>query len=110
MCWALVDWGLAHAGARRPEELSRTTRVYGKKVDYSLAQPGDAVAFEKVRLAGGLRIDDHVAIVSAIEGNRVQVIHQNAGATPDQRRRVRQDWLDVSGYSGTITFWRPQPR
>ncbi len=109
MCWALVDWALADAGAKRPEEVSKRGRSYGKKVPFSEARPGDIVTMEKVTLANGGKIEDHVAIVSGVQGDQVQVIHQNAG-TPEQARKVRQDWFDFAGHTGTITYWRPQPR
>ena len=114
-CWTLADLALASAGARRPGRGNYGLYVFGKQVPFSRVRPGDIVQFDQVRLTypGGNKLDikHHTAIVSAVEGNKLQIIQQNAGSTLQERRTVSQAWLDLSGYQrGAISYWRPQTR
>jgi hypothetical protein len=114
-CWTLADFALAQAGARRPGQGNYGWYVFGRQIPFSQVRPGDIVQLDSVYLAypDGRSVDikHHTAIVSAVEGKKVQVIQQNVGSTPQERRRVGQAWLDLSGFQwGAITYWRPQPR
>jgi len=114
-CTTLADWALASAGAHRPGQGNYGWYVYGRQIPFSQVQPGDIVQLDQVRLAypngSHLDIKHHTAIVSAVEEKKVQVIQQNVGSTLQERRRVSQTWLDLSGFQwGAITYWRPQPR
>jgi hypothetical protein len=114
-CWTLVDQALRVAGAHRPGTAGYGSYVFGKRISRRSLQPGDVIQFENVHVEhhdpnGSWSSNDfphHTAIVAAVRGSRVTLLHQNVNGN----RTVRMTTLNLADVQrGTMTYFRPQPR
>lgn len=127
-CTALVIAALRHAGARRPVfngdpnadyqwgQLVATLTPDDHPADAIL--PGDLVQFRDVRIVTvrntghairtrTLLFPHHTAIVSAVTGTVVKVLHQNFGKG-DRQRVVASETLRLNDLqAGTLWVYRP---
>lgn len=95
-CWTLIDEALAAAKAKRP---GGDAWVFGKEVKPNEILPGDIMS---VLLQGGGR---HVAIISKVNGDKFDMLHQNVS---NKRDVVR--WTDRTleqEKNNKVTFYRP---
>jgi hypothetical protein len=113
-CWTLADQALRYAGARRPGQGGYGSYVFGKKISRRALQAGDVIQFENVTFVhrgpnswSSNQFPHHTAIVAAVSGNRITLLHQNVNG----RRTVQTGTIDMADFQrGTMTYFRPQPR
>jgi hypothetical protein len=128
-CTSLALAALRQAGARGPADSGDGSGDYawGRLVatwtpaDHPTAavRPGDIVQFRDVKLVtvsrsrGAIRTETatyphHTAIVAAVAGPVVKVIHQNVGRTEARKRLVQAGMLRLENLkSGTMWVYRP---
>jgi hypothetical protein len=114
-CWTLAADALKAAGARRPGTGGVGVYVFGKQINRGALQPGDVIQFENVRFErrgpDGSRswneFAHHTALVAGVRGNRITLLHQNVNGN----RTVQTGTIDMADFqSGTMRYYRPQPR
>jgi hypothetical protein len=110
-CWQLADAALSAARARRPGRNGYGVYDFGRLVkDDASILPGDIVQFSGTSFASrnGARysMSRHTAIISKVDGNKVELLHQNWNGV----RHVTRLEIDLSDLrAGTIAVFRPQP-
>jgi len=111
-CTALVEAALKAARAKYPGNY-----VWGTPVALGDVQPGDILQFEGVKFESPnsrSNYPHHTAIVQAVNGTVLTLIHQNVGTRdPNQKprvldSRVRNDDINLAHKTqGTIQAYRP---
>jgi hypothetical protein len=115
-CWTLANAALRAAGARQPRKGGYGNYVFGRRVALKAVQPGDILQFEKVSFkhteANGRwftqTFGHHTAIVSAVNGRTITLLHQNVGGV--KRVKVGKINLADRQRGGSIIAFRPQRR
>jgi hypothetical protein len=110
-CWTLADEALAAAGARRPGTGGYGFDVFGRAVEQRALAPGDVIQFDKAffqsRDGSWNTFGQHTAVVAAVKGTRVTLLHQNYG----NKRTVERLTLDLADLQrGALHCYRPEPR
>jgi hypothetical protein len=114
-CWTLADQALRAAGAHRPGERGYATYVFGRQISRPALQPGDIIQFEGVQFKhygpngswSSNAFPHHTAVVAAVRGTRITLLHQNVGGS----RRVQTGVIDMNDFRrGTLRYFRPQQR
>lgn len=103
-CWTLAARALVAAGAR-----PAVGYVFGTSVNRRDATPGDILQFKNVRLERGNRFwtlgtPNHTAVIEAIDGSVVTVLHQNFGTRTVTR--LTFDFDDM--VRGEVRCYRPR--
>jgi hypothetical protein len=112
-CWTLVFEALRAAGARLPGRDGVGAYDFGRKVKLAEVKPGDVLQFEKVVFEHRTRrssyrqtLPHHTALVVAVKGREITLIHQNANNV----KRVVQGTINLAHRKGgTIDAYRPVP-
>ncbi len=102
-CWTLANEALIAAGARKANGYT-----FGRGIPRGDLTPGDVLQFKSVRLERGNRFwtlgaPHHTAVVEAVAGNVVTVLHQNFGT-----RNVTRFTFDFGDQvQGEVHAFRP---
>ncbi len=104
-CWTLAAEALKHAGAKPPHHYD-----FGKEIPPKDALPGDIIQFERAEFKTAhthLTAHHHTAIVESADGKKFTMLSQNHGGnlTVGTQKFNLEDLK-----SGTVKFFRPQPR
>ena len=107
LCWELGVAALAAAGAQPPQGNS-----YGTAVSLADAKPGDIIVFNAAYFQGAnywMQLGDpiHVAVLEAVSGSQIVILHQNFNG----QMFVTRSTLNLGDLKrGTVTFYQPVPR
>ncbi|MGF1577869.1 MAG: CHAP domain-containing protein [Gemmataceae bacterium] len=110
-CWTLADAALRSAGARRPGRQGYRAYQFGKQLEKKdKLLPGDVLQMYQVVFRYPRSFQQfplHTAIVSKVDGTKVEVLNQNLGGD----KKVQRTEFDLRGLKrGKIFAFRPQPR
>jgi hypothetical protein len=115
-CWTLGYEALKAARAHLPGEDGYSSDVFGKGVALDRVIPGDILQFEEIRFYRKnrdgswyeLSFPHHTAIVAAVNGKKITLLHQNV----NNDKRVQSGVIDLADRQrgGTLKAYRPQAR
>jgi len=104
-CWDLADQALRATGAEAPRGYA-----FGTRIDIDDVMPGDIIQFTSARFEEAGRwllmgVPNHTAIVRAVNGNRIFLLHQNVNG----ERVVQLSDINLKCMvSGKLTAFRPR--
>ncbi len=109
-CWTLADEALRSADAKRPGRQGYGAYQFGKQLGKKeKLLPGDVLQMYNVLLRYPKSFQQfplHTAIVSKVEGTKIEVLNQNVGAD----MTVKRTRFDLRALKrGKIIGFRPQP-